>query len=336
MPRSNPSPSQTPLQAQPSTTPSTAQHQRRHPPNTRGPSLFRPRRPSRPSPSPSATPTAPSPQPNTPSPHLQLRLPFPCPAGTYSTAQSVQISDATPGATIYYTTNGAPQPPRPPYTNRQSASRPPGTSRPSPSPMDTPPAHSHSSLQHRSRRHRNASSFAAPGAYGKSQSVTITDATAGAVITYSVGIGSVVNTYTYTGPFTVSSTEYIAYDAIAPGYTRSAALEGIYTIGTVPTPQFSPAAGTYSTAQAVNIYDITPGATIYYTTDGTTPTTASAVYTVPIIVTANQTIRAFAAVSGLTSSASNLCRLHHRQGGSNAHVLAGPRLLYLRTVCSHL
>jgi len=62
-------------------------------------------------------------------------------------------------------------------------------------------------------------------------------------------------------------------------------------------------AGTYSTAQAVNIYDITPSATIYYTTDGTTPTTASAVYTGPIIVTATQTIRALAAASGLTSSA---------------------------------
>lgn len=84
----------------------------------------------------------------------------------------------------------------------------------------------------------------APGAYGKSQSVTITDATAGAVITYSVGIGTAVNTYTYTGPFTVSSTEYIAYDAIAPGHTHSADLEGIYTIGTVPAPQFSPSAGT--------------------------------------------------------------------------------------------
>jgi hypothetical protein len=228
---------------------------------------------------------------------------FSVPSGTYSTAQSVQISDATPGATIYYTTNGAtPTPASAVYTSAVSisatgylqaiavangyATSPIATALYSigadvtATPVLSPP----------------------PGAYGKSQSVIITDATAGAVITYSVGIGSVVNTYTYTGPFTVSSTEYIAYDAIAPGYTRSAALEGIYTIGTVPTPQLSPAAGTYSTAQAVNIYDITPGATMYYTTDGTTPTTASAVYTVPIIITANQTIRAFAAVSGLTSS----------------------------------
>jgi hypothetical protein len=229
---------------------------------------------------------------------------FSVPSGTYSTTQSVQISDATPGATIYYTTNGAaPTPASTVYTSAvsisvtgylQAIAVAPGYA-------TSPVASALYSIGANVTATPVLSP--APGAYGKSQTVTITDATPGAVVTYSVGIGSVVNTYTYTGPFAVSSTEYIAYDAIAPGYTRSAALEGIYTIGTVPTPQFSPAAGTYSSAQAVDIYDITPGVTIYYTTDGTTPTTASAVYTSPIIVSANQTLHAFAAISGLTSSA---------------------------------
>jgi len=229
---------------------------------------------------------------------------FSVPSGTYSTAQSVQISDATPGATIYYTTNGAaPTPASAVYTSAVTISATGYL-------QAIAVAKGYATSPIASALYSIGANVTAtpilspvPGAYGKSQTVTITDATPGAVITYSVGIGSVVNTYTYTAPFTVSSTEYIAYDAIAPGYTRSAALEGIYTIGTVPTPQFSPAAGTYSTAQAVNIYDITPGATIYYTTDGSTPTTASAVYTSPIVVSANQTIRAFAAFSGLTSSA---------------------------------
>ena len=229
---------------------------------------------------------------------------FSVPSGTYSTTQSVQISDATPGATIYYTTNGAaPTPASSVYTSAVSISATGYLQA-----IAVAPGYATSPIA--SALYNIGANVTAtpvlspaPGAYGKSQTVTITDATPGAVITYSVGIGNVVNTYTYTAPFTVSSTEYIAYDAIAPGYTRSASLEGIYTIGTVPTPMFSPAAGTYSTAQAVDIYDITPGAIIYYTTDGSTPTTASAVYSSPIVVSANQTIRAFAAYSGLTSSA---------------------------------
>jgi hypothetical protein len=68
-----------------------------------------------------------------------------------------------------------------------------------------------------------------------------------------------------------------------------------------PTPQFSPAAGTYGTAQAVNIYDITPNATIYYTTNGTTPTTSSTKYTGTISVAATETIKAIA--TGYTNSA---------------------------------
>ena len=225
-------------------------------------------------------------------------------AGTYSTAQSVQISDATPGATIYYTTNGAT--PTPASAVYKSAVNITATGYL----QAIAVANGFTTSPVASALYSIGTDVTAtpvlspaPGAYSTPQTVTITDATPGAVITYSIGIGSVVNTYTYTGPFTVSSTEYIAFDAIAPGYTRSAALESIYTIGTVPAPQFSPAAGTYSTAQLVNIYDITPAATIYYTTDGATPTTASAVYSAPVVVTANETIRAFAAAPKLTSSA---------------------------------
>jgi hypothetical protein len=225
-------------------------------------------------------------------------------AGTYSAAQSVQISDATSGATIYYTTNGAtPTPASAVYNSAVTVSETEYL-------QAIAVAKGFATSPVASALYSIGSDVTAtpvlspsPGAYGAAQTVTIKDATPGAVITYSVGIGSVVNTYTYTGPFSVSSTEYIAYDAIAPGYTRSAALEGVFTIGTVLVPQFSPAAGSYSTAQTVNIYDITPTATIYYTTDGSTPTTASAVYTVPLIVTANETLRAIATATGLAASA---------------------------------
>ena len=64
------------------------------------------------------------------------------------------------------------------------------------------------------------------------------------------------------------------------------------------TPTFSPVAGTYTSAQSVSISDATSGATIYYTTNGTTPTTSSTRYTGPITVSSTETLEAIAAATG--------------------------------------
>src|SRR5882757_3437833 len=63
-------------------------------------------------------------------------------------------------------------------------------------------------------------------------------------------------------------------------------------------PTFSPAAGTYSSPQMVTISDTTPGVTIYYTTDGTIPTTSSAVYSGPVRVATTETVEALAVEPG--------------------------------------
>jgi hypothetical protein len=65
----------------------------------------------------------------------------------------------------------------------------------------------------------------------------------------------------------------------------------------------NPAPGTYTTAQPVTLSDSTAGAQIYYTINGTTPTTGSAVYATPLQVTATTTINAIAAASGYSNSA---------------------------------
>jgi beta-glucanase (GH16 family) len=94
-----------------------------------------------------------------------------------------------------------------------------------------------------------------------------------------------------------------------PGYDDLPSVRGIEItqFGTPPattaTPAFSPAAGTYSSAQTVAMSDATAGATIYYTTTGTTPTTASAVYSGPITVSATETLKAMATASGDANSA---------------------------------
>lgn len=73
--------------------------------------------------------------------------------------------------------------------------------------------------------------------------------------------------------------------------------------GPAPTPVLSLAAGTYTGAQTLTIADATPGATIYYTTDETTPTSSSAQYSGPITVSSSETVEAIAVASGYSPSA---------------------------------
>jgi|GEM_PF-808156 len=73
---------------------------------------------------------------------------------------------------------------------------------------------------------------------------------------------------------------------------------------TVATPTFSPAGGSYSSTQSVTLSSSTSGASIRYTTDGSTPsTTVGTVYSGPLTVSGNATIKAIAYKTGLTSSA---------------------------------
>ncbi len=72
---------------------------------------------------------------------------------------------------------------------------------------------------------------------------------------------------------------------------------------TVATPTFTPASGTYTEAQNVTISCETENATIYYTTDGSTPDNTSTEYTGAISVAETTTIKAIAYVG---ESASNV------------------------------
>lgn len=65
-------------------------------------------------------------------------------------------------------------------------------------------------------------------------------------------------------------------------------------------PAANPPAGTYTSEQSVVLS--AEGAKIYYTTDGSTPTTASTLYVNPIYVSRSMTIKAVAVVEGMTDS----------------------------------
>jgi hypothetical protein len=80
----------------------------------------------------------------------------------------------------------------------------------------------------------------------------------------------------------------------------------VYRISTstnrVLTPVFDKNSGTYNGGCVVSMSSTTSGATIYYTTDGSVPTTASAVYSTPLTFTANTVLNAIAVKSGMINS----------------------------------
>ena len=145
----------------------------------------------------------------------------------------------------------------------------------------------------------------AAGAYATSQQVTLTDSTAGATIYYTTnGAIPTASSTKYTGAITVGATETIQAIAVVSGFAPSSVTSTAYTIMTpAATPIFSPVTGIYSSVQTVAITDLTPGAKIYFTTNGTAPTTSSTLYAGPITVSATETLEAIATASGSLQSA---------------------------------
>lgn len=101
----------------------------------------------------------------------------------------------------------------------------------------------------------------------------------------------------------------------------------VYSSGSTPTPtcatpSFNPVEGTYTSAQNVTISCGTSGATIYYTTDGSDPTTNSSVYSAAIPVSTTTTIKAMATATGYNNSAvASATYTINTGGGSNAYEL---------------
>ncbi|MEA2539182.1 MAG: hypothetical protein QOH35_548 [Acidobacteriaceae bacterium] len=142
------------------------------------------------------------------------------------------------------------------------------------------------------------------GTYSTAQQITLTDTLGGSTIYYTTdGSTPTAGSTVYKGAFQLSVNSTVQAIASATGYLQSPVASAVYTFNTqTPTPQFSPAAGTYTTTQTVTISDSASGAVIYYSTDGSTPTTSSTKYAGPITVSGSTVIKAMATFSGLTNS----------------------------------
>ena len=243
-------------------------------------------------------------------------------AGTYSSDQSVVLNDSTPGSTIYYTvtpgsTGTAPTTASAVYSAPISVA---GTGT-----VDTIEAFAAASGLASSSvltvtvainyNQVSTPQIAPSGSFSSDQSVSIASSTAGAVIHYTVTAGAVGTAPTaaspvYTGPIPVSgdgTTDTIEAIGIGAGYSNStAATTTVSIVYPAGPPSFALGGGTYPSDQSVTISGAS-GSTIYYTTDGSAPTTSSSVYTGPISVAGDgttMTIRAAQTVSGRPLSSS--------------------------------
>jgi len=116
------------------------------------------------------------------------------------------------------------------------------------------------------------------------------------------------------GATTITSTSFTASVSATPGahilhvkcwgikVNENLPVNITVVASTVSTPVFSPAAGTYKSAQSVTLSDATPGATIYYTTNGAAPNTSSAIYSGAIAVGVTTVIEAIGVLHGKTNS----------------------------------
>ncbi len=140
------------------------------------------------------------------------------------------------------------------------------------------------------------------GTYSSIQNVHISTTTDNATIYYTTD-GSVPTTSSsvYSEPIvTLTAKTTISAIALASGYIPSAEATAIYTVN-APAPVFTPPAGSYASVQSVQISTATPDATIYYTTDGSTPTTSSGIYDGPISIGQTETIKAMVTATGYSA-----------------------------------
>lgn len=166
----------------------------------------------------------------------------------------------------------------------------------------------------------------AGGSFPSAQSVTLSTATAGASIRYTTdGSQPTAASPLYSGPIMVSAPgATVKAIALKSGLANSAVASAVFAIGagggTVASPVFLPAGGTYTSAQSVRLSSATAGAAIWYWLNGG----AQQLYSdaAPIQVAASATLSAVAKKSGMTDSAPASATYTIKSEDSFAHGVA--------------
>ena len=102
----------------------------------------------------------------------------------------------------------------------------------------------------------------------------------------------------------MSTTTTVKAIAVRAGWSASAVVSRTYTMnfGVLVAPTIAPAAGTYESSITTTLTSV-PGSTIRYTTDGSTPSAGSPLYSGPVTLTQTGTVKAIAMHPDYTASA---------------------------------
>jgi uncharacterized repeat protein (TIGR02543 family) len=220
-------------------------------------------------------------------------------AGTYTSTRNVTISCALEGASIRYTTDGS--------TPSEST----GTLYESTVPINS--SKILKAIAYKAGWTTSAVSTASyvitgivpsptfspvAGTYTSSRNITISCDLADASIRYTTDGSTPTSSYgtLYSAPVTISSTQTLKAVAYKTDWADSAVGSATYTItGAVSNPTFSISGGTYNTNQSVTLACTLSGASIRYTTDGSTPSSNSgSLYSSPITIDKTTTLKAIA------------------------------------------
>jgi uncharacterized protein YgiM (DUF1202 family) len=139
------------------------------------------------------------------------------------------------------------------------------------------------------------------------KTVSLSSDTPGAAIYYTLdGSAPTAASTRYSGAVTVYRTTKLRAVAVSGSFPESTILEYTVKVPQAATPSAGVSSGMSSgnlvAAGAQIKLSSVSGATVYYTTDGSEPTASGKIYTSPITLTADTTIKAIAEVPGMTRS----------------------------------
>ncbi|HEV2330952.1 MAG TPA: chitobiase/beta-hexosaminidase C-terminal domain-containing protein, partial [Verrucomicrobiae bacterium] len=233
---------------------------------------------------------------------FKVATPVFSPAGPITNGTSISISCATPGATIYYTLDGTtPTTASPMYTGPFSINA--GTTVEAFA-LETNYANSGVQSTNFQLVQTATPVFSPPaGALRAGTLIFISCSTPGSAIFYTVdGTTPTTNSMLYSGPITFETNFVLNALGYVNGFNNNSVVNGSYTLAQVAAPVFHAPYGPITNGTPISLSSATLGSTIYYTLDGSTPTTNSLVYSGPFAVNGGMTVAAFATAKSYANS----------------------------------